>query len=71
MTRPRIVRPLTERVERFRREHAGFIIAAPWATASGKWEVSEPGRAAKAWDSGHAMMDDLEARYPLKSAGSN
>jgi hypothetical protein len=28
------------------------------------FEVSEPGKAAVAWDDANAMLDDLEKRYP-------
>jgi hypothetical protein len=61
--RPEVLLPLTERVDRFQRRHPEILIAAPWATRTGKWEVSEPDRSAVAYDSGRAMMDDLEARY--------
>jgi hypothetical protein len=56
--------PLTERIDRFQRRHPEIRIAAPWATPNGKWEVSEPDRAAVAYDNGFAMVDDLEKRYP-------
>lgn len=57
---------LDERVDRFLRGHLDIKVAAPWATLSRKWEVSEPDCAAKAYDNGYAMMDDLEQRYPPK-----
>jgi hypothetical protein len=66
VTKPKVELPLTQRVDRFKRRHPEIMIAALWATRSGKWEVSEPGCAAKAYDSGFAMMDDLERRYPPK-----
>jgi hypothetical protein len=58
--------PLTERVDRFTRRHPEIRVSAPWATPSGKWEVSEPDRAAVAYDRGLDMIADLEARYPPK-----
>jgi hypothetical protein len=56
--------PMMERIERFERRRPEIKISAPWANPSGKWEVSEPDRAAVAHDKGRQMMDDLEARYP-------
>lgn len=57
--------PLTERIDRFQQRHPGFMIAAPWATRSGYWEVSVHGKAdTTAYDNGHRMMNLLEARYP-------
>jgi hypothetical protein len=55
---------LTERIDRFQHRNLGVKFAAPWATLTGKWEVSEPNRAAVAYDNGFVMMDDLEKRYP-------
>lgn len=63
MSPPKTELPLEERVDRFLRRHHEIRISAPWATPSGKWEVSEPDCAAKAYDNGFVMMDDLEARY--------
>jgi hypothetical protein len=57
---------LTERIDRFQHRNLGVKFAAPWATLTGKWEVSEPNRAAVAYDNGFVMMDDLEKRYPPK-----
>lgn len=57
---------LTERIDRFQPRNLGVKFAAPWATLTGKWEVSEPNRAAGAYDNGFVMMDDLEKRYPPK-----
>jgi hypothetical protein len=66
VTAPRLDRPLRERVDRFLYKYRDIRISGPWATPSGKWEVSEPDCAAKAYDRGTDMMDDLEARYPSK-----
>jgi hypothetical protein len=55
--------PLTARIDRFGRRRPDIMIAAPWATPTGKWEVSVPGHTAVAYDRGVDMMDDLEARY--------
>jgi hypothetical protein len=56
--------PLTDRIERFQRAHRQLMIAAPWATRSGYWEVSVRGQADTAhYDNGHRMMDTLETRY--------
>jgi hypothetical protein len=55
--------PLIGRVDRFQRAHPEYVIGAPWATKSGKWEVSIRGKADfTAYDNGHRMMDLLEAR---------
>jgi hypothetical protein len=59
---------LTERRECFERRHPGILLAAPWATPAGKWEVSVPDHAAVAYDSGRQMIDDLEARYSSRPA---
>jgi Bacterial regulatory proteins, gntR family len=61
---PRPQLPMMVRIEGFERRLPEIKISAPWANRSGKWEVSEPDRAAVAYDSGRQMMDDLEARYP-------
>lgn len=66
MTRVGEVLTLMERIDRFQRRHPEIQIAAPWS-ASGKWEVSEPETSARAYDRGAVMMDDLEARYPVKA----
>jgi len=66
VTKPKLNLPLNYRVERFQRRQLGVIIAAPWATLTRKWEVSEPDRAAVAYDNGFVMMDDPEKRYPPK-----
>lgn len=56
---------LPKRVEQFTHAHPEILITAPDSGShSQKWEVSEPSRPARAWDSGTHMMDDLEARYP-------
>ncbi len=55
--------PLTERVDRFWHRHPEIRITSP-DNATGKWEVSEPDKAATAYDNGLIMMDDLEKRYP-------
>jgi hypothetical protein len=55
--------PLMDRVDRFERRHHDILIAAPWSTRSGRWQVIAPGHDAKSYDNGRAMMDDLEARY--------
>jgi hypothetical protein len=57
---------LNARIEKIERAHPELLIAAPFATASGRWEVSEPDCAAKAYESGFKMIDDLEKRYPPK-----
>lgn len=57
---------LNTRIERIERAHPELLISAPWATRSGRWEVSEPDCAAKAYESGFAMADELEKRYPPK-----
>jgi hypothetical protein len=66
MTPPKVDLPLQERIDRFLRRHHEIRISAPWAAPSGKWEVSEPDCAAKAYDRGLDMIADLEARYPPK-----
>jgi hypothetical protein len=55
---------LNTRIERIERAHPEILIAAPWATRSGKWQVSEPDCAAVAYNRGTDMISDLEARYP-------
>lgn len=65
MTAPKTDLPLQERIDRFLHRHHEIKVSAPWATPSGKWEVSEPDKAAVAYDNGFVMMDDLERRYPL------
>jgi hypothetical protein len=57
---------LNDRIERIEREHPELLISAPWNTESGRWEVSEPDRAAVAYESGFAMIGVLEAKYPPK-----
>lgn len=56
--------PLQVRIDRFLRRHHEIRVSAPWATPSRKWEVSEPDRAAVAYDNGFVMIDELEQRYP-------
>jgi hypothetical protein len=65
MTAPKTDLPLQERIDRFLYRHHDIRISAPWATLTGKWEVSEPDRATVAYDNGFVMMDELEQRYPL------
>jgi hypothetical protein len=55
-------RPLLDRVDTFMRRHRGFIIAPPYNTLSGLWEVSD-GKGTAQWDNGYRMMDNLERRY--------
>jgi hypothetical protein len=64
MTAPKLDRPLQERLDRFQRRHPEIKIAAPWATPSGKWEVSQPDKAAVAYDNGFVMIAELELRHP-------
>lgn len=64
MTRPATELPLTERLDRFQRRHPEIKVSAPYSNGTGRWEVSEPDCAAKAYDNGFAMITDLEARYP-------
>jgi hypothetical protein len=64
MTPPKLDAPLQDRVDRFLRDHHEIRISAPWATKTGKWEVSAPDKAAVAYDSGFVMMNELEQRYP-------
>lgn len=64
MTPPKTDLSLQERIDRFLYRHHEIRVSAPWATPSGKWEVSEPDRAAVAYDSGFVMIAELERRYP-------
>jgi len=64
MTAPKTDLPLQERIDRFLYRRHEIRIAAPWATQSGKWEVSESDSAAVAYDNGFVMISDLEKRYP-------
>lgn len=52
------------RRELFARKHPGILITARRDGGRIVFEVSEPGRAATAYDDAAAMMDDLEARHP-------
>jgi hypothetical protein len=54
---------LTARLERFERAHPEILISAPWATASGRWQVIADGEATS-YDNGFKMVDALERRYP-------
>jgi hypothetical protein len=55
--------PLTDRIDRFQRDHREYVIGAPWATRSGLWEVSVRGQEGTAfYDNGRRMMDALEVR---------
>lgn len=57
--------PLTDRIDRFQRDHREYVIGAPWATRSGHWEVSRRGQeGSTAYGNGHRMMDALEAKHP-------
>jgi hypothetical protein len=58
----RVRRPLLDRVDAFTAARPGITVAAPCATHSGLWEVSD-GEGTALWDNGFAMMDDLERRY--------
>jgi hypothetical protein len=55
--------PTLERVDRFRRAHPEVKISAWHNNPSAKWEVSEPDKAAVAYDRADVMMDDLERRF--------
>lgn len=57
---------LNDRIDRIEHEHPEIMFSAPWATESGRWEVSEPNRAAVAYENGFAMIGVLEAKYPPK-----
>ena len=52
------------RREAFARKHPEVPITARREGGRVVFEVSEPGRAAAAYDDATAMMDNLEARYP-------
>lgn len=54
---------LVQRLGEFRSAHPEIKITAAYANPSGKWEVSEPGKAAMAWDDPNEMLDALERRY--------
>ncbi|HEX3517120.1 MAG TPA: hypothetical protein VHT26_24275 [Trebonia sp.] len=58
------LRPLLDRIDRFRAAHPEIRVSAPYSNGTGKWEVSEPDKAAVAYDNGHAMIAELEKRYP-------
>lgn len=66
MTAPRLpVRtPMIERVDRFKARRPDIPISPWYASASEKWESTEPGQEPKQWVNATAMMDHLEASYP-------
>jgi hypothetical protein len=53
-----------ERRERFAREHPEIQLTTRRDGSRLLFEVSEPDRAAAAYDDADTMMNDLEARYP-------
>jgi hypothetical protein len=56
--------PLLRRREAFEAAHPQIMIRRVGAGTSWRWELSEPGKAAQAWDDLGALLDELEARYP-------
>jgi hypothetical protein len=58
------LRPLLDRIDRFTAAHPEVTVSAPYNNRSGKWELSEPGKAPMAYDTGRAMIAELEQRYP-------
>jgi hypothetical protein len=58
------LRASIDRVDDFRRRHPEIEVSAPYSNGLGKWEVSEPGEPARAWDRGQDMTAELERRYP-------
>jgi hypothetical protein len=52
------------RRERFARKHPEIPLTTRREGSRLLFEVSEPGRAALAYDDADVMMNDLEARYP-------
>lgn len=55
--------PMTERIDRVQRRHPEILVAAPWATRSGRWQLIGPG-VEESYENGFECADDLERRYP-------
>jgi hypothetical protein len=65
VTKPKTELSLNARIERIERAHPEILIAAPWATRSGRWQVIAPGFD-QTYANGFKMVDELEARYPAE-----
>jgi hypothetical protein len=54
------------RIDQISMRQPAILITPPYKTASGKWEVTEPGRPTASYepDQGNRMLDDLDRRYP-------
>ena len=65
MTKLPVGLTLNARIEIFERAHPEILIAAPWATRTGRWQVIVPEHEAESYERGTDMMTDLEKRYPL------